>query len=82
MARASRAVAGRQTHIRVYFPMALGNASSAPLPTVRGLLALKERVVFGGVMVVSGGNQDREKTGGCWLEEGAGLARGGSGPCC
>lgn len=62
--------------------MALGNANSAPLPRVRGLLALKEVVVFGGVMVVLGGGIKAEKTGGCWLGEGAGLTGGGRGPCC
>jgi hypothetical protein len=59
----------------------LGNASSAALPRVRGLLALKEVVVFGGVMVVFGGIKT-EKTGGCWLGEGAGLTGDGRGPCC
>lgn len=41
--------------------MALGNANSAPLPRVRGLLALKEVVVFGGVMVVLGGGESRQR---------------------
>lgn len=59
----------------------LGNASSAPLPRVRGLLALKEIVVFGKSWWCVWGIKT-EKTGGCWLKEGAGLAGGGSGPCC
>lgn len=52
----------------------LGNASSVPLLRVRGLLALKEVVMFGGIKT--------EKSGGCWLGEGAGLAGDGCGPCC
>lgn len=47
-----------------------------------GLLALKEVMVFGGVTVVLGGGIRTEETSGCLLGERAGLAGGGSGPCC